>query len=229
MPVHIHPTAPLAPRALLPDDPGQALALAQHVLAEPRMFNHSRGLWGYTGTAADGEPLTIQSTGIGGPSAAIVMHELCDLGLRRAVRVGTCAALAGELELGDDHVADGALAADGTSRALGASALVAADGELSGALLAAAGDGARAGVVASSDLPYDGDAARAREWAGAGALAVDLESAALLRVAQLRGVRAGCALAVSDVVEGGARRRIDTGALLAAGQRLGETAAAALS
>ena len=58
------------------------------------MFNHARGLWGYTGTAADGRPLTIQSTGMGGPSAAIVVEELCDLG-RAAVRVGTCGALDG--------------------------------------------------------------------------------------------------------------------------------------
>jgi len=44
MPVHIHSTAPLAPRVLLPGDPGRALALAQLVLSEPRMFNHNRGL-----------------------------------------------------------------------------------------------------------------------------------------------------------------------------------------
>ena len=68
--IHLHPTAPLAPRVLLPGDPGRALALAQDLLREPRMFNHNRGLWGYTGVAADGLPLTIQSTGIGGPSAA---------------------------------------------------------------------------------------------------------------------------------------------------------------
>ena len=44
------------------------------------MFNHNRGLWGYTGAAADGRPLTVQSTGIGGPSAAIVLEELIALG-----------------------------------------------------------------------------------------------------------------------------------------------------
>ena len=78
---------------LLPGDPGRALALAQVVLGDDRlMFNHHRGLWGYTGTAADGEPLTIQSTGMGGPSAAIVLEELAALGVRRAVRVGTARA-----------------------------------------------------------------------------------------------------------------------------------------
>ena len=49
--------------------------LAQALLEAPRMFNHHRGLWGYTGAASDGEPLTIQATGMGGPSAAIVLQE----------------------------------------------------------------------------------------------------------------------------------------------------------
>src|SRR5437016_8431982 len=83
---HLHPTAPLAERVLLPGDPGRALTLAQALLEEPRMFNHNRGLWGYTGAAAaDGRPLTIQSTGMGGPSAAIVVSELAELGARRFV------------------------------------------------------------------------------------------------------------------------------------------------
>ena len=72
--------------------------MAQAVLeAPPKMFNHTRGLWGYTGTAPDGEPLTIQSTGMGGPSAAIVVEELIDLGARTLVRIGTCGALARRL------------------------------------------------------------------------------------------------------------------------------------
>ena len=78
---------------LLPGDPHRALAVAQAVLDEPLMFNHARGLWGYTGTAPDGEPLTVQSTGMGGPSAAIVIEELIDLGARTLVRIGTCGAL----------------------------------------------------------------------------------------------------------------------------------------
>ncbi len=92
-PIHLRPTATLAERVLLPGDPGRALALAQLLLESPLMFNHHRGLWGYTGTADDEEPLTIQSTGMGGPSAAIVLHELISLGVTRAIRVGTCGAL----------------------------------------------------------------------------------------------------------------------------------------
>jgi DeoD family purine-nucleoside phosphorylase len=235
MPVHIHPTAPLAPRALLPGDPGRALALAQLVLSEPKMFNHNRGLWGYTGTAADGEPMTIQSTGMGGPSAAIVLEELCDLGLTHAIRVGTCGALHGDLGLGDLVVADAALACDGASRALGAEALVPADARLVAALHAAARhaqlDGARVhgGPIATSDLFYERDRTRARAWHEAGALAVEMEAAALLQVGRLRGIRVACLLAVSDVFgDDGERRRIDAEALLRAAERLGRVGAGAL-
>ncbi len=233
MPVHIHPTAALAPRALLPGDPGRALALAQHLLVEPRMFNHNRGLWGYTGAAADGEPLTIQSTGMGGPSAAIVLEELCDLGLTTAIRVGTCGALDGALALGDLVIAESALAADGASRALGADGVVAADAGLLAALRAAAegtGAPARTGPIASSDLFYDRDPDRAGRWRDGGALAVEMEAAALLRVGELRGIAVGCLLAVSDVFgSNGARRRIDAAALVLAAQRLGDVAAGALA
>lgn len=230
MPVHIHPTAPLARRALLPGDPGRALALAQIVLAAPKMFNHNRGLWGYTGTAADGEPMTIQSTGMGGPSAAIVLEELCDLGLEVAIRVGTCGALDADLRLGDLVIADSVLAADGTSRALGAGERIAADARLVAALQAAAGaTAARTGQIASSDVFYDRDPDRAGAWRAAGALAVEMEAAALLHVGALRGIPIGCLLAVSDVFDaGGARQRIDAGALLKAAERLGYVGAGAL-
>ena len=54
--IHIHQTTELAERVLLPGDPGRALRLAQTLLTEPKMLNHNRGLWGYTGTAPDGLP-----------------------------------------------------------------------------------------------------------------------------------------------------------------------------
>jgi DeoD family purine-nucleoside phosphorylase len=227
-PIHIHPTAPLAPRALLPGDPGRALALAQALLEQPKMFNHNRGLWGYTGAAlADGEPLTIQSTGMGGPSAAIVLEELCDLGLRMAVRVGTCGALDAGLALGDLVAAEAALAADGTSRALGAGERIGSDAALAASL---AGGGARAGLVVSTDVFYERDESRARAWRAAGALAVEMEAATIFAVAAQRGIRAGCVLAVSDLLAGDGRQhaRLDAEGLTAAGLRLGHAAVAAL-
>src|SRR4051794_4148144 len=174
-PIHIHPTAPLAPRVLLPGDPGRALLLAQALLEAPRMFNHHRGLWGYTGKAPDGAPLTIQSTGMGGPSAAIVVEELIALGARRFVRVGTCGGLDCGLHLGDLVVAGEALAGAGTSRALGAVGRVAADPGLTAALAAAADQPCTAGTVVSTDLFYDPEPGRADGWLAEGAVAVDME------------------------------------------------------
>ncbi len=202
--IHLRPHEDVAERVLVPGDPGRALRLAQLLLEQPRMLNHNRGLWGYSGTAADGEPLTIQSTGMGGPSAAIVLEELVALGARRIVRVGTCGALAGGLALGSLLVADGVLAQDGTSRALGASGTLRPDHGLHAALRAAAA-GAATGTVVSSDLFYDPDPERARAWARAGALAVEMEAATLLAVAERRGVAAAVVLAVSDVVDDGTR------------------------
>ncbi len=188
---------------LLPGDPGRALRLAQALLEEPKMLNHNRGLWGYTGTAADGELLSIQSTGMGGPSAAIVASELIELGARRLLRIGTCGGLVPELDAGRLLVVSEALADDGTSRALtGADQLaaVAPPGEITTALRErGAQRGAAVGPIASSDLFYDSDH-MAEHWRQAGALAVEMEAATVFAVAAKRGVEAGCALLVSNVI-----------------------------
>lgn len=220
--IHLHPTAALAERVLLPGDPGRALLLAQSLLERPLMFNHNRGLWGYTGTAADGEPLTIQSTGMGGPSAAIVVEELVMLGARRLVRVGTCGALDPGLSLGELVVAGEAHCADGTSRALGAGSVAPADPELTAALAAAAS--CRVGAVVSVDLFYDEGLPEAQ-----GAIAVEMEAAALFTVAALRGVAAAALLIVTDVFAGGARERIAGEALLDAAPDAGRAAVASLA
>jgi DeoD family purine-nucleoside phosphorylase len=231
--IHVRPTADLAERVLLPGDPGRALALAQALLEKPLMFNHNRGLWGYTGRAADGEPLTIQSTGMGGPSAAIVLQELIALGARRAIRVGTCGALDSGLELGDMLVVREALAADGTSRALGARERAAADGALTAALeRAAAGDGA---TVVSTDLFYEPTRERERDWRAAGAVAVEMEAAALFALGARLEIPVACVLTVSDLLTGEERIpdtprvRIDDDALLAAAEAMARLALSALT
>ncbi|MGH2855126.1 MAG: purine-nucleoside phosphorylase [Solirubrobacteraceae bacterium] len=230
-PIHLRPTAELAERVLLPGDPGRALALAQSLLEGPKMFNHHRGLWGYTGAAlADGKPLSIQSTGMGGPSAAIVLQELIVLGARRAIRVGTCGALLdGGLALGDLVVAHEALAADGTSRALGAGERIAADRELTAALERAAACGGR--TVVSTDLFYEPDSARERDWRAAGAVAVEMEAATLFAVGARAGVPVACVLTVSNLIGDApddAQEHIDDDALLAAAQTMGRLALSAL-
>jgi uridine phosphorylase len=229
--IHLHPTAPLAERVLLPGDPGRALALAQLLLSAPKMFNHNRGLWGYTGAAADGELLTIQATGMGGPSAAIVFEELIALGARRAIRVGTCGALERTLALGDLVIAREAICADGASRALGARERVAADANLTDALTLSA-PSARVGAIVSVDLFYErsqpdtsGKRPRSRE----DALAIEMEAAALFAVGASADVPVACVLAVTDTFDAhGVRTRIDEHGLHAAAARLGRAALAAL-
>jgi DeoD family purine-nucleoside phosphorylase len=222
-PIHLRPAADLAERVLLPGDPHRALAVAQHLLDGPKMFNHSRGLWGYTGMAADGEPLTIQATGMGGPSAAIVVEELIALGARRLVRIGTCGALAGGLALGDLVAAESVLPADGASAALGANGSLAADPGLLDRLVAA---GARPVMVVTSDLFYDPREGQVGEWVERGAVAVEMEAAAILLVAARRGVKAACVLGVSDLV--GPRVRAEAEQIEAMGLRLGEMGYAAV-
>jgi uridine phosphorylase len=218
-PIHLRPAAELAERVLLPGDPHRALAVAQELLEEPRMFNHARGLWGYTGRAPDGQALSVQSTGMGGPSAAIVVEELIALGARRLVRIGTCGALRAGLELGTLVAARDVLPADGASAALGANGRLVPDPALTEGLVAA---GATPGSVVSTDLFYD---AREGEWE---ADVVEMEAAALLRVASLRGAAAACLLAVTDVPRDGGMLRIDPEGLQAAGLALGRTGLAAL-
>ncbi len=221
---HLRPTAELAERVLLPGDPERAMRLAHALLEQPRMFNHTRGLWGYTGRAPDGELMTIQSTGMGGPSAAIVLSELVAMGVRRAVRVGTCGALAPELALGELIVAEQAICADGTSRALGGRERAAADPGLSASLREQA-PGAPAGTVVSVDLFYEDGP----PGAGHEGLAVEMEAATLFALGGREGIAVGCLLIVSDTFPDGRRNRIDDDSLAAAAERMGAVALASLS
>jgi uridine phosphorylase len=199
---HLHPTAELAERALLPDDPGQALALTRVLFGDtPRMFNHHRGLWGYTGVALDGAPLTVQSTGIGGASAAVVVGELHALGLRRAVRIGRAWAVEGTLRAGELVAATAVLAGDGASRALGAADRLVPDAALTAALQAD-----HQGELASVDLPESAP--------GDGPLAFDLESAAVLAAAARAGIPAACLVAIEGEADPeGVAERLGRGAL----------------
>jgi uridine phosphorylase len=224
-PIHLHPATELAERVLLPGDPHRALAVAQAVLDQPKMFNHHRGLWGYTGRARDGEPLSVQSTGMGGPSAAIVVEELIDLGARTLLRIGTCGALRDGFETGSLVAAREVIATDGTSAALGAGPRLAPDADLLEALTAG---GARPATVLSTDLFYDPRSDVAATWAQAGADVVEMEAAALLAISQRRGVDAAVVLAITDQLHGDQRERIAREHLEGVGVRLGEAGWAAL-
>jgi uridine phosphorylase len=218
---------------LLPGDPARALALAQDLLDQPRMSNHSRGLWGYTGETLEGHLLGIQATGIGGPSLAIVLEELARLGARRFVRIGTCRSLEPSLRAGSMGVVGAALADEGASRALGAEGEVTPDRALTAALGLAAREAVSAPaeaprfLVASSDLYYDPDAAgRRHDWLAAGAAAVDLGTATLFALGSRLGLEVACLLVVWEDPAG---TRLGDDDLGRAATTLGRIAVGALS
>jgi uridine phosphorylase len=192
VPARLRPTAPIASDAILVGDPGRALLLAQELLDRPKMSNHARGLWGYSGKTPAGLALTIQSTGMGGPSAALVLGDLAELGVRRAVRVGTCVALGADAGLGDLLVVSEAVARGGSAASfeleLGGSAEP--DTGLTEALKAALGEQATARPVASFDALPPRGAADPRAIAG------DMQTAPLLARARLLGLRVAALLIV---------------------------------
>ena len=223
MPARLRPTAPIAAEAILVGDPGRALLLAQELLEQPKMSNHARGLWGYSGETADGRALTVQSTGMGGPSATLVLTDLAELGVRRAIRVGTCCGLAPECELGQLLLVEKALAG-GASTAASDEALeraaAAPEPELAAALGDALGEESQPAIVAS------GDAHPAELPLPAGAIAADMQTASLLGRAASLGIACAAALIVAESSSG---QMLDDEALEAAAKRAGRAAAASLS
>jgi uridine phosphorylase len=222
MPSRLRPTAPIAPDAILVGDPGRALLLAQELLEQPKMSNHARGLWGYSGQTPEGRELTIQATGMGGPSAAIVLGDLAKLGVSRVIRVGTCTALAAAAKSGDLLLATEAFAGGGSSAAHGVElgGAVLPDADLLERLRVGLGEDARAVRIASLDLhPVDG------ADAPGGAEAADMQTVAVLALGRELGLAAAAILVVSE--SGG--ERLDDIEIEAAAKRAGRAARDALS
>jgi uridine phosphorylase len=212
----------LAPSAILVGDPGRSLLLAQALLEEPKMSNHARGLWGYSSRTASGGELTIQATGMGGPSAALVLGDLAKLGVRRVVRIGTCTAFGAAARLGELLLVSKAIATGGSASSFGIAAGEAAlpDPELRERLRGALADAARSASVASLDtLP-------AAAAVPAGAAAADMQTLAVLARGRQLAVAAAAVLIVSEREDG---ERLDDEALEAAAIRAGRAAAAALT
>lgn len=203
------------------------MQIAQAILQDPKMSNHNRGLWGYTGTTAGGQKVTVQSSGIGGPSAAVVVAELIELGVKRIVRVGTCGSISHSLGLGELVVASEAICADGASRALGAGGLVRADPGIVKSLSESA-PAVHVGSVVTTDLFYEPDSQRNRNWSDQGAVAVEMETATVFTLAQRHSIQAGCLLAVTDLLVDGKRKRLGDSEIKALGPTLGLKALEAL-
>ena len=229
MPIHIRAEpGEYAEACLLPGDPLRAKYVAETFLESPEQRNWERGMLGYTGTYK-GEPVSVQATGMGCPSAAIVIEELSQLGVKRLLRIGTCGGLQANLKLGDLIVAVSAVPADSTATHYvgGEPHAPTADWELVHAAVHAAkelGKPVRVGPIVSSDIFYNPDEGQYGRWSDRGVLAVEMEAAVLFTLGALRKVKAGCLLTVSDIVVEGEFVRISDDEMKAAVDQMTELA-----
>jgi hypothetical protein len=197
--IYLDPTAPIAPDAILTDDPKVAMDLAVAICELPRMSNLAYGLWGYYGTTREGTAVTVQSLGIGGPSAAAVMADLARLGVARAIRIGSCISLEAGLEPGSSFIASGFEPRDGAGVALSEGHRLEPDPGLTQALKDATG-APWSGLVRSMDIVSPGGEAD-------GASVVDLSSAAFAASCATGGISYACALVLARGADGSALER----------------------
>jgi len=191
--------------ALLPGDPGRVDRIAGHcdeseVVAENREYKVVNATY-------EGRDVTLCSTGIGCPSAAIAVEELAAVGVETFLRVGTTGALQSGIEIGDMVVATGAAKNEGTSKRYEDVEYPAVpDYEALTALVDAAeanDEDVHVGPIASDDAFYAETDAYVEDWEDAGILAVEMEAAAIFTLARRKGLRAGAICTVDgNLVEG---------------------------
>lgn len=211
---------------LLPGDPGRCEKIARH-LEQPRHVRTNREFTTWTGTL-DGVAVSVCSTGIGGPSAAIALEELCNIGVHTVIRVGSSGAIDPSLRMGDLVICQAAIRDEGTSHQYAPAIFPAvADFHVLTALKAAAVAGGwrhHLGVVACHDSLYSEIewqrmpvSERLHDaWEAArrfGTLAAEMESSTLFVIAQIRHIRAGAVLAVVNTAGNDAEMPSDITAL----------------
>jgi uridine phosphorylase len=195
----------LADIALVPGDPGRVDRIAGHcdnvtTVAENREYKLVNATY-------EGHDVTICSTGIGSPSAAIAAEELHAVGVDTLIRVGTTGALQSGIEIGDMVVATGAAKDEGTTKRYEDATVPAVpDYDVLTALADAAdsnGEDVHVGPIATDDAFYAETDAYVEDWESAGLLAVEMEAAALFTLARRKGMRAGAICTVDgNLVEG---------------------------
>lgn len=215
MPVHLRATpSDYAPAVLVPGDPKRAKYIADNFFDPgPTCVNDERGMLGFTGTFR-GAPISVQSVGMGGPSAGIYYNELIQLGAKRIVRVGTAGGLADGLRMADTIVAVSAtpddpsvaLLTNGEPHAPTATFHLV---EKCVRLARDAGATVHVGSLVTSALFYDPRDGMMARWKQRGHLGVEMEVATLYTLAAIHGIEAVALVTVSDLIaESGDAERI---------------------
>ena len=210
MQYHIQLDAPMlegAEYAILAGDPDRIEAIAQH-LERPKRLGQNREYTSFLGYV-QGRPVLVMSHGIGGPSTAIAVEELAQLGIKTMIRVGTSGGMQQQVRAGDAVIVQAAIRQDGTSREyLPIEYPAVADFDVTAALKQAAlrlGQPHHVGVVqckgsfygqhSPQRMPVTNDQrSKWDAWIQGGALASEMETAALFTVASVLRVRAGAVM-----------------------------------
>src|SRR6056297_424835 len=197
--------------ALIPGDPGRVDRIAGHcddseVVAENREYKLVNATY-------DGVDLTICSTGIGCPSAAIAVEELSRAGVETFVRCGTCGALQPDMEVGDMVVATGAAKEEGTSKRYEDEVYPAVpDYDVLTGLVGAAednGEEIHVGPIVSDDAFYNESDEYVEDWNDANLLAIEMEAATVFSLARRRGCKAGAICTVDGNLVAGSQKGAD--------------------
>jgi DeoD family purine-nucleoside phosphorylase len=203
----------IAPRVLTCGDPGRVAKIAQ-LLEGAELVNSHRGLLVYSGSHR-GKRVTVATTGMGTPSAAIVNEELAMLGAKAVIRVGTTGSIGKQVCLGDIVVPTEAIPLDGATKAYmkeGGKPL--ADPGIVEALvreLGKRGVECHVGRICTSDTFYLEEEKEAKRWAAQGALSFEMECSVTFAIGSLRGYRAGAVLVVTGRIHGSKDRVLDDG------------------
>jgi uridine phosphorylase len=191
--------------ALIPGDPGRVDRIAAQC-ENPKTVAENRE-YKVVNATYEGVPLTICSTGIGCPSAAIAVEELSRVGVETVIRVGTTGALQRGIEIGDMVAATGAAKEEGTSKRYEDAVIPAVpDYDVLTALVDSAeeqGEDVHVGPIVSDDAFYNENDAYVEEWEAANLLAIEMEAAAVFSLARRKGLSAGAICTVDgNLVEG---------------------------
>jgi purine-nucleoside phosphorylase len=199
----------IAERVLLPGDPMRAKWIAETFLEDAVCYTQVRGMLGFTGTWK-GERVSVQGSGMGMPSASIYTHELInEYGVKSVIRIGSCGALADDLNLGDVIAAIGSSTDSNMNRyrfeGVVDYAPVADFGLLRTAVekAEAAGIPIRVGQILAGDTFYNDRPEIYDRLADYGILAVEMESAAIYTIAARYKAKALTILTVSDHIKRG--------------------------
>ena len=194
-----------AKTVLMPGDPLRAKFIAETYLEEPKLVNNVRSIQGYTGTYK-GVPVSVMASGMGMPSMAIYSYELFNMyGVENILRVGSAGAVSMELKLRDIVLGQGACTSSSIQDNFGVHGHFApiADFDLlrcAAQICEERGLRYKAGNLISSDIFYNDDPAFNQPFLNLGALAVEMEAAALYMNAARAGKRALAICTISDHV-----------------------------